>query len=246
MADTTNTNLQFTEEQLQNLVTLILRSVNTRIQERIVDTVTAGDTKHAPSADAVQKAILAMNHWQTSVVTGTLPETGDATTIYLQRDTEEDTTWVLNIYANDQWIPIGDTNFDLDNYFAKDSVIDVVNALFASTDFKNKLLTDATGTNLDARYAKLTDIPDIEAAKTAVLNDVAAAYVSTDSLNTTLSGYVAEDDLNTTLASYWSNSTEDITALKTALGIDNEQVATDAKITEIVNAAFAASAPDLT
>lgn len=205
MAENTEMNVQFTEEQLQNLVTLILRSVNTRISDRIVDVVAAGDTKHVPSADAVQKAILAMNHWQTEIVTGDLPETGNANTIYLQRDSEDDITWMLNIYANDQWIPIGDTDIDLSNYITKKDAEDT----FVAQDAHSALADRVT------------------------------ALENADVVNS--------DDLANATANFLDKTNaDDIAALKESLGIEESAPIADEKITEIVNAAFAASAPDLT
>ena len=58
MPDSNNAeSIKLTEAQLQDLVTQVLNHVNTRIDERLVDTVNPGDNKHIPTSAAVSSAI---------------------------------------------------------------------------------------------------------------------------------------------------------------------------------------------
>ena len=50
--------------------------------------------------------------------------------MYLQRDDENDTTWMMYIYTEaGEWINIGDTEVDLSNYWSKDSIEEMKEAL---------------------------------------------------------------------------------------------------------------------
>lgn len=223
MADTTTNPIyvQFSEQQIQNLVTMVLQSVNTRIAERIVQSATAGDTKHVVSADAVKKAIddvqavanaaiqsntdkigeltdkvgdgteaaksytdtqiatlreamMGMNHWDIVAVTGELPTDPAANTIYLQRDDENDLTWEMNIVAvaedgTKSWITIGDTSIDLANYWPKDSMDEMVTAMFTNETFTTKLAEFSASLDLDS-YWKKDDITALTAAVVAEVN----------------------------------------------------------------------------
>ena len=219
MPDATNTTtpettapiVNFTEAQVQALVTSIFNSVNTRIADRIVQSLVAGDTKHVASADAVKTAVdaaaaaaqtnadaiadltgkvgegteavkaytdeqvaelrtdvMGMNHWDIVPVTGALPETLAEKTIYLQRDSETDTTWEMNILTSQGVANIGRTEIDLSNYWSKDNVDGIINALFGSELFGTKMgellsasLASYTENTLDGRYWKKDAINDL-------------------------------------------------------------------------------------
>lgn len=220
-SDTSDTMIHFTENQVQAMVTMIFQYVNTRIAERIVQSATAGDTKHVVSADAVKKAIddvqavanaaiqsntdkigeltdkvgdgteaaksytdtqiatlreamMGMNHWDIVAVTGELPTDPAANTIYLQRDDENDLTWEMNIVAvaedgTKSWITIGDTSIDLANYWPKDSMDEMVTAMFTNETFTTKLAEFSASLDLDS-YWKKDDITALTAAVVAEVN----------------------------------------------------------------------------
>lgn len=68
--------IKLTESQLQDLVTQVMSSVNTRIEERLVSEIAPGDTKHIPTSSAVQGAIptsLPANGGNADTATGLLP-----------------------------------------------------------------------------------------------------------------------------------------------------------------------------
>lgn len=192
--------IHFTEAQVQNLVTMIFQSVNTRISDRIVQTLTDGDTAHTASAGAVKAAldakvqelsqqILGINNWNIVTVTGTLPATLAEKTIYLQRDSASDPTWEMNINVGGQAVNIGNTSIDLANYWAKDNMDGLVNALFASSLFGTKIgtlintaLQAYTTNTLDARYKAASwepesvNLPTISDSKiTQIVNEAFAS-----------------------------------------------------------------------
>lgn len=129
----------------------ILKSVNTRITERIVQTVDdESDENHVPSAAAVYSAISAVKATKLIVHTGNINEVQipEKNAIYLQRDDEEDITWTMYVYASvsktttseddapspkveyeDKWISIGTTDLTLDNYWSKDDIEDLKSEL---------------------------------------------------------------------------------------------------------------------
>lgn len=178
-SDTSDTMIHFTENQVQAMVTMIFQYVNARISERIVQSIVAGDTKRVASADAaktytdaqideLRTAVMGMNHWDIVPVTGALPETLAEKTIYLQRDSETDTTWEMNILTSQGVANIGRTEIDLSNYWSKDNVDGIINALFGSELFGTKMgellsasLTSYTENTLDSRYWKKDAINDL-------------------------------------------------------------------------------------
>ena len=111
----------------------ILQSVNTKIAERIVTEVNASsDDNHTPSALAVYKAIQNSKHTSFKTVTGDIetqvPEAERSSNfIYLQRDSEEDTTWMMYVWITDtteegttgSWFCLGNTDIDLSGYWSK-------------------------------------------------------------------------------------------------------------------------------
>lgn len=73
-----------------------------------------------------------LTHLTIDTVTGAITDVADPSTsvLYLQRDDEADTTWMLYIYREDgTWVNIGDTEVDLSNYWSKDDVEEMKTAL---------------------------------------------------------------------------------------------------------------------
>lgn len=219
-SDTSDTMIHFTENQVQAMVTMIFQYVNARISERIVQSVVAGDTKRVASADAaktytdaqvdeLRTAVMGMNHWDIIPVTGALPETLAEKTIYLQRDSEEDTTWEMNILTSQGVANIGRTEIDLSNYWSKDNIDGITNALFGSSLFNTKIsdaintaLSTYTDSTLDLRYWKKDDISGLVAAVAADTDAVAV-------IATALTGKF-----------YRKDNADDLAALITALRTD--------------------------
>lgn len=134
------------EEILEVLVTAILNKTNQRIAQRIVQTVNETDTTHTPSAAAVFSAIKNIGHATMKKVVGELPSDPETNVIYLQKDSDEDPTWEMNVWIDGSWVSLGDTTVDLTNYYSHDDV--------------EKLKED-----LDlADYWKKTDIEDMKTA----------------------------------------------------------------------------------
>lgn len=130
---------------LQKFAEEIFTNVNKRIAERIVTEVSSdSDDLHVASAAAVYKAIAATKHARLQPVTGDLDtlvpeEERDSNVIYLQRDDTSDATWAMYIWATyevpdtdseedgatkevTEWVNLGTTEINLDNYWSKDDV----------------------------------------------------------------------------------------------------------------------------
>lgn len=74
---------------------------------------------------ALSTKVDGLTHLTIDTVTGAITSVADPSTsvLYLQRDDEADTTWMLYIYREDgTWVNIGDTEVDLSNYWSKDDV----------------------------------------------------------------------------------------------------------------------------
>lgn len=244
--------INLTEAQMTDLVINIFNTVNARINERIVQSITSGDTKHVASNDAIAaavakleadiaaasgastdnlaaskqytddqiqditKKIMDMNHWDIVPVTGDLPDDPDEHTIYLQRSSETDQTWEMNIITTAEdgtksWINVGNTAIDLANYWSKDNVDGIVNALFSSDLFKtrlteniNTILSEYTESTLDARYWGKEEVEQLaesllseESFKAGVLRSMADTYVNKTRLKDMLAvieGIFSEED----------------------------------------------------
>ena len=110
---------------VSSLSKAILTKVNSRITERIVSVIDENsDNNHVPSAAAVYSAISKMSHVKFKTLTGPITSIVQPNTsyIYLQRDNESDTTWMMYIFDEALgWINIGDTEVDLSNYWSKDA-----------------------------------------------------------------------------------------------------------------------------
>ena len=134
MADINKELYQFLDQNGVNLMAKgILDKVNVRIAQRIVQQLDITDTTHVPSASAVLKAIQSARHTTIQTVIGDInvevPLNERSTDVlYLQKDNESDTTWMMYIWdadpnlhpdPNGKWINIGDTEIDLSGYWSK-------------------------------------------------------------------------------------------------------------------------------
>lgn len=160
-----------TEVQIYSLSRRILARSIEKVQDMFTPAVENGDTKHVPTGQAVYDAIRnestkisaelsakateytdervdyisnvvnAISNWKYETIDGELPRNPDPTTIYLQRDDEYDKTYVMYVFSKGRWIAIGDTTLDLINYWKKDDVEALTEALVHSPDFLSKLFT---------------------------------------------------------------------------------------------------------
>ena len=115
----------------------LLTKVATNLDGKFVDTLDETVTnEQIPSALAVFNALKAIEPTMDSkTVVGPIEDVEDpsATTIYLQKDDEEDTTWTMYIYADEQWVGIGSTDIDLTNYWSKSEVAELRNQVLDET-----------------------------------------------------------------------------------------------------------------
>ena len=150
---------------ITNLSKAILTKVNSRIQDRIVSNIDeTSDENHIPSALAVYTAINKMSHIKFKSHIGMIDTIVDPnpTYIYLQKDDEEDKTWMMYIYQvpeteeeSGSWITIGDTEVDLSNYWSKDA--SDVEALKIALGIPEEIAR--LDTKIDDAIAELKNLP---------------------------------------------------------------------------------------
>lgn len=197
MADTnTEVTYEFLDRQgVLDLAEAILGSVNTRIEERIVQTIDSeSDDKHVASAAAVYAAIAAVKGTSMKVHTGNINDvTPEENVIYLQRDDESDVTWTMYVYAavatttpgvdggentvttTKKWISIGTTDVTLDNYWAKTDV----------EAMKTALGINDLATSVEDKVSANQMVAFTKADITAIVKQ---AYDNTETLNPTTGG----------------------------------------------------------
>lgn len=218
---------------LELLVTQILTKVNDRIAGRIVSTISdASDNDHVPSALAVFNFLRTISPGlKCEAITGTLPETGDASTIYLQRDDEDDQTWVMYLMIDNEWISIGDTTIDLTNYWSKSEAD--ISALRTN-------ILDTTGINLIKEGISYDNLlQDNTATKEIILEWIGYGdliKLTEEGISQLLTEldkyYVRKDNLEETLDPIYVRK-------------DAAAVITEEQITTAVNNAFANTEPNI-
>ena len=92
------------------------------------------DTKIAgleSSLESLAQTVESLTHLTIETVEGAITNVTEpkSDVLYLQRDDENDKTWMMYIYQNGQWINVGDTEVDLSNYWSKDSIEEMKVAL---------------------------------------------------------------------------------------------------------------------
>lgn len=88
-----------------------------------VDDNTTNVTAVADGITALDEKIAGLTHLTIDMVVGPISGVTDpkSDVLYLQKDDEADTTWMLYIYREDNtWAQIGDTGVDLSDYWSKD------------------------------------------------------------------------------------------------------------------------------
>ena len=117
------------KEGLEYLAKAVLKKVNARIDERIVTIISsASDDQHVPSALAVYRAISDSQHLKIKTWVGDIDdipmEERSSNVLYYQKDSEEDPTWSLYIWDEDntKWVCLGNTDVVLEDYWRKDEI----------------------------------------------------------------------------------------------------------------------------
>lgn len=171
------------KEQLQVFAKGILDKVNSRINQRIVQTMEINDTTHVPSSDAVLRAIRESHNLSTQTVIGDIDiavplEDRSTDVIYLQKDSESDPSWNMYIWVADptlhpdpdgKWVCIGDTEIDLSNYWSKDPA--------DMADLSAQLGVD--GLQNDVTNLK-ADVADLQASTGNIEGEINAIYDELD------------------------------------------------------------------
>lgn len=86
----------------------------------------------ASDITALDEKITGLTHLTIDMVIGSIDDVVDPNTdvLYLQKDNDADTTWMLYIYRDDAtWVSIGDTAVDLSNYWSKDDDVQIKESL---------------------------------------------------------------------------------------------------------------------
>lgn len=113
----------------------------------------------ASGITALDEKIAGLTHLTIDTVIGAIADVADpkSDVLYLQKDNEADTTWMLYIYREDgTWAQIGDTGVDLSDYWSKDD---------------NDAIKDAVG------VPEVTPLPEAK-----ILAAIDAAFDNTDVL----------------------------------------------------------------
>ena len=165
----------------------------TKVNEKIASYIATADITDSatdtviPSAKAayqtITKAINSQVHLNFETVTGAITEVSNPSDsiIYLQKDSDEDPTWVMYVYkANaegaSQWIAIGDTSIDLVNYWGKTETEDFRTQLGMPTLEERVAALTAT---IEAHLSAFSAVGDGDIV--AIMNDAA---VATDNFRT--------------------------------------------------------------
>lgn len=137
----------------------------TELGTKVDDNKTAIDSATTDLA-ALSTKVDGLTHLTIDTVTGAIDTVVEPSTsiLYLQRDDEADKTWMLYIYREDgTWVNIGDTEVDLSNYWSKDDVDAMKEALgvpemVAMTEAQITAAVEAAFKNTDALRPELTGI----------------------------------------------------------------------------------------
>ncbi len=126
-SELTNENMYSCKESL---------SLTTRICQ-IVDELTgsvntAMDMMKSIYGDAIMEGFQRI-HGETVIGDITTVENPDSYYIYFQKDSLEDDTWVMYIW-NDDWLPVGETKYDLLNYWNDDNLSELKNKIVVAMD----------------------------------------------------------------------------------------------------------------
>lgn len=98
---------------VKSSVTEVTTKNNTNISDMVKVT---GDV------ESLNTKVDGLTHLETHIIVGSVQDITDPRTdvLYLQKDSEDDTTWMLYVYLEDgTWVPIGDTAVDLSGYWSK-------------------------------------------------------------------------------------------------------------------------------
>ena len=116
-------------------------STNATAIQSLTEAQGTQDTKISEMEGNIQTLTETVNnltHLTIETVTGSIDTVTEPKTdvLYLQRDNEADTTWMMYIYQAPtveggvgSWINVGDTEVDLSNYWTKDSIEEMREAL---------------------------------------------------------------------------------------------------------------------
>ena len=184
-----------------------LASANENVNSLITTTIDADSTDtQIPSAAAVFNALKTLNttSFSTETVVGSIDSVAspDSSTMYFQKDSEEDTTWTMYIRVGEDWVSIGTTEVDLSNVWTKDDVAAMRDAILDSTAGKA-----AVETLID--YANLLKKDDADAVKELIGYDTLATKTDIADLATKeeITDVLKKDD---TLKGYLVTLLEDV------------------------------------
>jgi hypothetical protein len=131
-----------------------------------------------------------LNHLTIQVVEGkieTVVAEPKSDVLYIQRDSAEDPSWMIYVYTEGNgWVCVGDTELDLSNYWSKDDVADMREALGVHEveALSDADITDSVETSFDE------NAPDLRVKPTGI-----PAIVSTIAAGSALSAHPISGDM---------------------------------------------------
>lgn len=169
-----DTLLVFTEEQMETLITSIFNSVNGRIGDRIIQTISGGDASHTVSAEALEKYLSDMKN------TITINYTEAFTNVLKNYTKTSDLNETLKVY-----VTLTVLNQMLENYATNESLSDVVRqGDMGSTDLSSVLsayLKSEDFNSMISQYVKTNDMNTELAKKQNKLSGSSGQIVGFDS-----------------------------------------------------------------
>lgn len=113
-------------------------------------------TKVTEDVESLNTKVDGLTHLETHIIVGSVQDITDPRTdvLYLQKDSEDDTTWMLYVYLEDgTWVPIGDTAVDLSGFWSKNdnTIKDALNVpdMESLTDKEITAIVDSAFNNTD-------------------------------------------------------------------------------------------------
>lgn len=182
----------------------------------------------ASGITALDEKIAGLTHLTIDTVIGAIADVADpkSDVLYLQKDNEADTTWMLYIYREDgTWAQIGDTGVDLSDYWSKDDndaikdavgvpevtplpeakILAAIDAAFDNTDvltpkdpnLQYLTITDAGAVSANATLRAMTKDTPVDLVIPSEINGIKVTNLGSFSECKALSSVVIPDSITT-------------------------------------------------
>ena len=182
-----------TPATLETLVSQIFSKTDDKITASTVDFLkatlvnTLNETvteDQVPTAKAVYDMLSSLSpKLDTKLVIGNIEdvENPETTTIYINKDSEDDPTGIIYLYSNDEWIKIGDTDIDLSGYVTTEALEEYKTTVTEALESKANV-SDLTALESQVETLSETALTEGETTKAYIITlledeDVKAALV---------------------------------------------------------------------